>query len=137
MPNGWYNQGRTDVVSGVLALAGSKLMLVDPDYVFDADHNLIADIVANEVAATAYVRKAATVTFSNDAVNDRTLVKIANVTWLTIGGVINDTIGGAVLVNEAGGRLIAFFDFLDTPTNGGDFTLTFDQVNGALRVTNA
>jgi hypothetical protein len=72
-----------------------------------------------------------------DKVNDRAKATITDLTWVALGGAVNDVIAGAILVKEGGAndttsRLIAFFDVADTPTNGGDIKLDFDEVLGNI-----
>lgn len=147
MASGMYNSAKTLIANGGLDLdtASLKVMLLGTGYTFDPDHDFVNDVVANELSATGYTggfagagRKAATVTVSTDNTQDRTEIKIADLTWTALGG--GNSIGFAVLIREAGGAdsasdLIACFDLTDTPTNGSDITLDFDGTDGNIRIT--
>lgn len=126
--------------------AAVKIMLVDNTYVFDPDETVVdngnddtSDPSYCEIVATNYTggfagagRKAATVTFDEDTTNDRVAMKIADLTWSSLGGAANDTIGGALLIWEntadTDSRLIAWIP-LNTAytTNGADWTADFDS----------
>lgn len=148
MPSGMYNRALKEILDRTLDItSGMKIMLVKPGYTYDPDHDFISDLGANEISATNYTggfggggRKAATLTFEEQDANNRAIVKIGNLTWTALGGAVNDTIGGAVLVkeitNDGASKVVAFFDVNDTPTNGSDVTLSFDATNGNIRLTN-
>ncbi len=151
-----YNQALTDILTGAIDLDTDvlKIMLVgsaNTVYVPNPDHTVV-DNAANdatdpsfcEVSATNYVgafagagRKVATATIEKQDASDRAVVKITDLTWTAIGGVSNDTITGAILIKEntadTDSRLIAFFDIANTTSNGSDFTLDFDEVNGNIQ----
>src|SRR5689334_1371674 len=142
MASGFYNQGLLDVTDGTYDLDTTtfKLMLVDTGYTFDPDHTVIdngannaTDPSFNEIVATNYTggfggggRKTLTITSQVNNTSNRADFAIADVTWTSLGGGTNDTIGGAIMVkevtNDGDSRLIAFFDLTDTPTNGSDIT---------------
>lgn len=148
MASGFYNQGLVDVTDGTIVLQTDtvKLMLVDTGYTFDPDHDVVdngandaTDPSFNEIVATNYTvgfggagRKTLTVTRQVNDTNNRADFAVADVTWTALGGATNDTIGGAILIeertNDADSRLIAFFDLTDTPTNGSDVTLDFNSL---------
>jgi hypothetical protein len=129
-----------------------KIMLVNSTYTPNKD-NLVVDAGgANdpadaEIVATNYARlwggagrKTVTVTSADDTTNDRAVLIFADLTWSALGGATNDTIVGAILIKEGGAndttsRLIAYFDVTDATTNGSDYTLDFDNVNGNIRFT--
>lgn len=83
-------------------------------------------------------RKTATVAITSSDANDRAEITIGSLTWTALGGASNNTIVAALLVkeitNDAASPVIAVFDLTDTPTNGGDFTLTWAS-NLALTLT--
>ena len=148
MASGFYNQGLLDVTNGAIDLDTDtlKLMLVDTSYTFDPDHDVVdnggndaTDPSFNEIVATNYTvgfsgagRKTVTITSGVNDTNNRADFAIADVTWTALGGGTNDTIGGAILIeertNDTDSRLIAFFDLTDTPTNGSDVTLDFNSL---------
>lgn len=155
MASGFYNQALADILTGSIDMDSNtlKIMLVDTGYTYDPDHQVVdngandaTDPSYNEIVATNYTggyngagRKTATLTVSKQDANNRAIITIGDLTWTSLGGATNDTVGGAILIkeitNDTSSRLIAFFDLTDTPTNGGDFTLDFDGTNGNLRFT--
>jgi len=154
MASGVTNQALLEILNGTIDPDDDtlKIMLVDDDYVFDPDVSVIDpdddsvnDAHHHELVATNYTgdyggagRKTATVTIAKDDTNDRANIKIADLTWTSLGGAANDTVGAALLVKEItddkSSRVIACFDISNTPTNGGNFTLDFDPTNGNVRV---
>ena len=148
MASGWYGTGLMEVMDGTIDLDSDtlKLMLVNENYTFDGDHDVIdngdddgTDPSFNELVATGYVggyngagRKTATISLQVNKTDNRVEGIVNDVTWSEIGGAVNGTIHGAILVkegaNDTDSRLIAFFDITNTPTNGGD--ITFDYLTG-------
>jgi hypothetical protein len=145
-----YDHAMADMVSGLIDLDSDvlKVMLVNGSYTPNKDDQFIGSGVgsphAAEIVATNYAggfggagRKTATVTISDDTANDRAIAVFGNLTWTALGGAANDTVVGAILVkeitNDAASKLIAYWDITDTPTNGGNFTLTMDGTNGNLQ----
>lgn len=156
MASGWTNKGLADILDGTIDLDTDtiKIMLVDDDFVFDKDLELIdngaddsSDPSFHELSATNYTggyggagRKTATITSQANDTDNRADAAIADLTWTALGGASNDTIGGALVVKEisadTSSRVIAFFDLTDTPTNGSDITLDFNSLaaGGNLRI---
>lgn len=68
-----------------------------------------------------------TKTFTEDTTNDRIVYDAADPTWTAVAG--GSTVGWVVIykfvTNDAGSTPIAVLDITDTPTNGGDITITF------------
>jgi hypothetical protein len=155
MASKWYNNGLLQAAQLGLDNISLKAMLVDAGYTFDDSHTLVdngannaTDPSFNEIVATNYTggfngagRKAVTKTPSVQQANDRVIVVLSDLTWTALGGAVNDTVAGLLLIreitNDAASLLIAYIDFTDTPTNGGDFTVDFDAVDGNLRIANA
>lgn len=85
-------------------------------------------------------RKTATVTSQQNNTNNERDWAIADLTWNTLGGAVNNTLGGCAVVwentNDAGSTPIAFLDFTDFTTNGSDVTLSFLALasRGNLRI---
>ncbi len=148
----FYQKGVDDILWDVISLSSDtlKLMPVNTSYVFDPDHTLIengandsTDPAHCEIVATGYTgghggagRKTATLSHQVDNSGNRVVITIANVTWSSIGGTTNDTMGALLLVKEnasdAAGRVIAYIEFKDgsgnkitVPTNGGDISTNF------------
>lgn len=121
-----------------------KVMLVDSGYTPDADHDFVADVVANELSGTGYVdgfgnagrQVLAGKTATADLANDRAEFDANNVVW---SGINAGTIGAAVVMkevtNDADSPILAIITSADFPlvTNGGDVTLKWDAT-GVLRI---
>lgn len=67
-------------------------------------------------------------TFTEDTTNDRIVYDAADPTWTAVAS--GSTVGWCVVfklvTNDAGSTPIAVIDLTDTPTNGGDITVTFN-----------
>lgn len=158
MASGWYSQGVFKICNGTIDVDTStlKVMLVKSTYTYDPDHNFVDDgtsnatcLLAKEISATNYTggyggggRKTASITLQKSDANNRVEIAIADLTWTSLGGASNDTPSGCALIFETGGAdttaiPIAFLDFSDTPTNGGNFTLDFAALGsgGNLQIT--
>lgn len=154
-----YNRAVKEIIDRTLDITtGCKVMLVNSTYTPNRDNDVVDtgganDPVDAEITATNYTRgyggagrKAATITFSEQDASDRAVAIIGDLTWTALGGAVNDTITGAILIKEGGAndttsKLIAYFDLISgtypsgIPTNGSDLTLDFDGTNGNLRFT--
>lgn len=150
----WYTAGLKELVDRTIPSdAVFKIMLVKTTYAYNADHTFVddgtsGDPSSHEIVATNYAggfagsgRKTATLTWQSNNTANRVEAAIASLTWSTIGGATNDTIGGLVLYRsnstDGNSRLIAFLDPADTPTNGNNITFTFLTLvaGGNLRIT--
>ena len=141
----WYNKGKFSVMNGSVALLTDtiKVMLVNSSASFNADHNFVSDISANELSGTGYVggfngsgrKTLAGKTITEDDANDRAEFDANDVSWLAISA---GTAAAAVLIKEvtsdADSLLIAYLDFSDLVTNGGDMTLQWDA-EGILQIS--
>jgi hypothetical protein len=135
MASGAYQTGISKILDGTIDLdtTALKVMLLKSSYTYNADHNDVGDLteISGVSGYTAGFngagRKAATVAISIDNTNNKVICTFTDLTWTALG--TGDTIGGAALIreitNDAASIPIVFFDFTDTPTNGGDFTLDF------------
>ena len=146
MASAWFNRGKQQVLSGSTSLLSDtiKVMLVTSSYTFDADHNFVSEVVANEVSVIGYTggfagagRKAlANKSVTEDDTNDLAYFDADDLTWT--GLATGATVGGAILVkevtNDAASQLLVFMDLADTPTNGGDITLAWNA-SGIVRLT--
>lgn len=143
MANGVYNRGKFLIGTGLnLDTAALHLVLVANTYTFNNDHNTLVDLEGSEITTstvTGYVRQVLNNTsVVEDDTNDFAYLTADNVTFTTLG--TGNTIGGAVLVANTGGgttnansQLLAFYDIVDTPTNGGDITIQWaNTVNGGV-----
>jgi len=146
MASAWFNRGKQQVLSGSTSLLSDtiKVMLVTSSYTFDADHNFVSEVSANEVSVVGYTggfagagRKAlANKSVTEDDTNDLAYFDADDLTWT--GLATGATVGGAILVkevtNDAASQLLVFMDLADTPTNGGDITLAWNA-SGIVRLT--
>ena len=137
MASGWYLQGLLKILDGTIDLdtATIKIMLVKAAYTYDPDHDQVSDISGNEISATNYTggfggggRKTASITMQVTTASNRVDIAIGDLTWTALGGVSNDTPAAAVVIFETGGAdsasiPIAYLDFTDTATNGGNYGL--------------
>lgn len=140
-----YTKGLEKLLDETIGFTSStlKVMLLKTTYTPDADHDGVDDLSAYEISATSYTggyngsgRKLAVPSVARDTVNDRVVIAFEDITWTAVGGVSNDTIGGAALIYETGGTdassiPVAFLDVTNTPTNGSGITLDFTaEVDG-------
>lgn len=137
MASGWYNNGKAKIVDGTIDLINDtiKIMLVGTGFSFDADHDFVSSIVANEISNTGYTggfagagrKTLASKALAIDDTNDRAEFTSAAITWTTLGAGV---VAGAVLIKEvtddAASLLIAFIDFTNVDPGGGDLVLTPD-----------
>lgn len=143
MPNGVYNRGKYLLGTGLnLNSAALHLVLVANTYTFNNDHNTLVDLEGSEITTSTVVGYTRQTLSSQivieDDTNDFAYLYAANVTFT--GLFQGNTVGGAVLVANTGGtnansscQLLAFYDIVDTPTNGGDITIQWaSNTNGAV-----
>lgn len=117
-----------------------KVMLLRDSTGADKDLNFVQSFITAgclECNATNYTggwggagRKTITLAAAEDDTNDRANITASgSITWTALGGAANNTITGALLIKEitddTASPVVAYFDLVDTPTNGGDFTLTW------------
>lgn len=127
MADSVYNVSKANIT-----ITDLRVLLVKDTYVFDADHEDVADVVANECDFTNYARKALsgeahTVVHASD-----TAVLDADdpSTWSNAGGAANNDIGGLIVyehnVADADAKLVSYHDTgFPISTNGGDLTVSF------------
>jgi hypothetical protein len=141
MASAFYNQGKA-YLTETLWESGNMGVLLLKSGSFNAGADFVSDLTpaTNEADATNYVRKVlATPTATIDDADNRVDYDSADLTWTALGGASNNTIIAAVLYDNTTGadstrRLIAFIDFPDTATNGGDFVLQW-AATATLRVS--
>jgi len=144
---GWYHKALAEIGDGDIDLNSNtiKAMLVSPSYVYDPDHTVIdngannsTDPSFNEIVATNYTggfagagRKTLTITggATVDNTNDYGYWTITDVTWSSLGGATNATVGALILVkeitNDTASRLIAYLGITNRATDGNDFPINF------------
>ena len=143
MANGVYNKGLEELAQATTDLQGAdlRLLLVKSSYTFNKDHLTVDDGSANdpashEVAVSGYARQAlANEVVTRDDTNDFTYLDADDVVFTALAA--GETIGGAVLFRHTGvdttAPLIAFYDLVDTATNGGNVTVQWNTpANGGV-----
>lgn len=148
MADFFYNTGKRKIadhtISGhidfladtiqVLLVADTYTGNVDDDFVDDGSAN---DPASHEISVTNYTpgfsgsgrKTLASKAFTTNDTNDRVEFDAADVTWTALG--TGATIGGAVVYKrgtaDTDSQLIAFFDLTNTPTNGGDISVSWSS----------
>lgn len=146
MANGVYNRLKRNLANGTANLAEAgldlRVMLVNSTYTFDPDTTFIdnggaADPVDKEISVGGYARQLlANQTVTEDAANDFAYMDADDAVFTAL--VAGQTIGGAVIFDNAGGAdtarfALAFYDLTDTATNGGNVTIQWaTPANGAV-----
>lgn len=154
MANFVYNFGKFLLANGDLNVLSDNvaLLLVANSYeasntvAFLADANNVHEIVSHVIdtgtvsgyAHVALATKTVSETDDDGTTNGFAFFTAANVTFSTLG--TGNTVGGAVLFRSGANNnvspLIAFYDVVDTPTNGGDITIQWasDANGGVLKL---
>lgn len=150
MPNVVMNQLKQGIANGTINLDTDtlKMALATSVYVPNADDTFIDDgsaddLQSGEITVAGYTggfggagrKTLASTTLTQDNPNDRSELTFTNPTWTGLAA--GQTIAWAVVVkeitNDAASLVLIAFDITDTPTNGGDITLTLDA-QGALQL---
>ncbi len=145
MASAWFNRGKQQILSGGTNLLTDtiKVMLVTSSYTFDADHNFVSEVSANEPAVSGYTggfagagrKTLANKSVTEDDTSDLAFFDADDLTWSALA--TGATIGGAILIkevtNDAASHLLIFMDLADTPTNGGDITIAWNA-SGIIRL---
>lgn len=112
-----------------------KIMLLTASATYNSAHDHVDDINANEIPSaggyTGGFAGAGRKTLAGKAISiNGTHIELdaSDITWTAL----NDgTVGAAAIIeeitNDAGSALIAFIDFTDLATNGGDVTLVVNS----------
>lgn len=148
MASGAYNKGVTDLLDGTNPFLTTtlKMLLVSTAtaYTFNPDDDVADagganDVVDAETNVSGYTRgwggagrkTLASKTVTEDDANNRVILDAADVTWTALA--TGQTLAAAIIVKEGGAndtttRLFFYLDFTDTPTNGGDITVTVANI---------
>lgn len=141
MASKWYGKGLRKIVDRTIDWVGSsnvKVMLLMTAYSFNADHEFVSDVVANEFNGSGYTgghagagRKAlASKTITDDTTNDRIELDAADPSAWTALGAGTTAIAWVIVfeqgASDAASALICALDPTDLVANGGDVTLTFN-----------
>jgi hypothetical protein len=136
MAAGTYNRGKALIANGGVDwdTTDIRVLLVTASETFNPDDNFVTDVSANELTGGTYVRKATTRTVVENDTNDRAELTLANVVWTALSATGTPAAMIVYKYNAADGsaELISFHDFTATPTNGGDFTVSFSGTNAIL-----
>jgi hypothetical protein len=142
MANGVYNRAKYLLADGTLDLpttADLRVLLVNTGYAFNADHNFVSEVVANEISAAGYARQPLTgETITEDDTNDFAYLDADDTPFPAMAS--GQTIGGAIVYKfnaaDASAEVIAFYDLTDTATNGGTVTVQWAAIasGGVLKV---
>lgn len=112
-----------------------KALLVGTGYAFDADQDYVADVAAQELSGTGYVRKTlGSLTVTLDDTNDRAVWGAASVTWT---GINAGTILGVVVyrhvTSDADSPLVAYYENGPIVTDGNDEAFNIDSTEGLVQ----
>ncbi len=132
--NGDIDLTGDDIRVFLVKVAGSTTTDTEEDTTFIDQFTTLG-----EVSATNYVRKAlAGEVVNEDTANDRAEFDATDVTWSSLGGASNDTIGALIVfkfvTNDTDSIPIAYIELTDTTTNGGDITVSWN-VEGIIQLT--
>lgn len=144
MANGVFNNAKASIGNGSLDLdtATLKVMLVNSTYVFNPDQVYIDNVAAgdpidHEISVSGYARQTLTSkVVVKDDTNDFAYLDGDDVMFSSLAA--GQVIGGAILFNDAGGAdtariVIAFYDLVNTATNGGNAAVTWaTPANGGV-----
>lgn len=127
MANAVYNRGKYLIFTNAIGVASDlRVLLVKSSYTFDATHNVVTDVSADEISAAGYARAP----LSNEAIteDDGNGFAYLDADDTVMGSIATgQTIGGAILykynASDASADLVAFYDMTDTPTNGAAITV--------------
>jgi hypothetical protein len=104
------------------------VLLVQDTYSFSAAHGFVADVVAAELSATDYARKT-NVAGRSVGASAPTYALCDNLTWVGLGGAVNQVIHGVIFFlntgNDATARLICFCDNPNITTQDQDVVASF------------
>ena len=138
MANGVYNRCKQLLATAALNLssADTRVLLVNSAYAFNDDHNFVSEVTANEISVGGYARQALTTkTVTEDDTNNFAYFDADDAVFTAL--VAGQTIGGAILYKfnaaDASAEVLAFYDLVDTATNGGNVTVQWaTPANGAV-----
>lgn len=149
MASGMYSRGVLKLLDGTIDAdtTATKVGLAKSTYAPDPDESALTTFAASEADCTGYTggfagagRKSATITLTEQTASNRVVVIITDLTWSTLGGASNNTLGYAVwlreITNDAASVPLAYLNFsANVTTNGSDVAVDFDGTNGNVRFT--
>jgi hypothetical protein len=137
IPTSGTPAARVDVIADSI-----KVMLVTSGYAFNPDDRFVTTAAGSEISVTGYTggfggsgrKTLASRTLSADDTGNRGVFDAADVTWTALGS--GATIAAAIvfkeLTSDALSPMIAYFDLVDTATNGGDITIQWSPSPSAV-----
>lgn len=158
MPSYISNRFKFELASGKVnwgAASQFKAILCYGTFDGVEDNDFVGDVTTlGEVTGTGYSpgygstgRKAVVGTIEQDETNDRAILKIANMVWSAIdvgatncAGVLiymhGISYSGGTVSSDANAPVVAWLEFTAPKrTNGEDFTVQYDQTNGAITIS--
>jgi hypothetical protein len=143
MANFVYNRGLYKLATGAnLGSLDLRVLLLKSTHAPNRDHNFVADIVADEISVAGYARQAlAAETVTEDDAVDFAYLDADDPVFSGLAA--GQTVGAMVLFihtgNDATAELIAYYDLVDTLTNGGAITVNFNTPanGGVLKLASA
>jgi hypothetical protein len=125
----WFNEAKRRALLaflGAVDYSALKVMLVTDAYTFNADHDAISDIVANEVTVTGYARQTPSgAAVAADLTGDFAYLDLDDTVFPGLAA--GESIHGAILFVDTGSDAtswpVAFHDLANTPTNGSTITV--------------
>jgi hypothetical protein len=147
--SGGYSRGVLSILNGTIDAdtTVTKLGLAKSSYSPDPDESALTTFASSEADCTGYTggfsgsgRKTATITLTEQTANNRVVTIFTDLTWTSLGGASNNTLGYVVwlreVTNDAASIPIAFLQFSsNVTTNGSDVLVDFDGTNGNVRWT--
>lgn len=134
-----FNRGIFQLLSAATAwdsAADYRVLLVDSGYTFDPDDNFVSELGAGAELSgvSGYARQStASRTVTEDDAGNRVVLNMATTAFGALGA--GDTIGGAIVYRHTGADdsanpLLGYIDLTNTPTNGGTFSIDWNDTDG-------
>jgi len=137
MASGIYNRLKYNLMKKIvdLGLDTIKVMLLTSTHAFNADHNVKADIDANEITGTGYTAGGADLTnktVTQDDTNDRAVFDADDVSWTSATFTARHAALNDVTASD---NLLCSIDFgTDKSVTAGTFTIQWASA-GIIRLT--
>lgn len=137
MASGIYNRLKYNLMKKLidLGLDTIKVMLLTSTHAFNADHNVKADIDANEITGTGYTAEGADLTnktVTQDDTNDRAVFDADDVSWTSATFTARHAALNDVTASD---NLLCSIDFgTDKSVTAGTFTIQWASA-GIIRLT--
>jgi len=141
-----FNRGKRELGETVFSGRDFRMLLLRTGtaYVYDPDDNFIDDVITGgvlEVSVGGYARQTLTgVAVTENDTLDRVEYEADQATFTSL--VAGQTIDAAIVfiqvTTDADSLLVAYYNLVDTPTNGGNVNIQFDGADPGdfLRILN-